>query len=127
MQFICGDTWITFKPIGLREPPTKVVAPVVVDHVCTISKDNIKRAFLGLDNRVGYLYSRFEGKLRLVYMAPELEDRGLLELICRGGIYPSETSPSALIRLSSLHQHRDQVGSGHTAARAGRAGVRKNL
>ena len=70
VQFVCGETWVSFRPIGMTEPPRTDIRPIV-NQVWTIPKDQILRAFSSSKTGHSYLYSRFEGKRMLVYVAPD--------------------------------------------------------
>ena len=70
VPFVCGETWVSFRPIGMTEPPRTDIRPVA-NQVWTIPKDQILRAFSSSKTGHSYLYSRFEGKRMLVYVAPD--------------------------------------------------------
>ena len=67
-RFVCGDSWITFEPVELNEPPLKEVR-ALQKQVWTIQKKDIHRAFINLETHKSYLYVRFKDKPLLVYIS----------------------------------------------------------
>ena len=70
-RFVCGDSWVTFEPVGLNEPPLKEIRPLQ-KQLWTIQKKEIHRAFINLETGSTYLYVRVDNKNPfLVYISPD--------------------------------------------------------
>ena len=69
VRFVCGDTWITLKPVGLNGPPLKTIAPVD-EQFWTVAKDESERGFFGIQAGRSYFLATFAGKKALIHVAP---------------------------------------------------------